>query len=73
VQQAKCRFCECLLNIRLSGDDSSFLNGETFVELEYDGSNSFLRCPVCSARNIAIEKTGLSGDKVVEIVRGEMG
>ena len=73
MQETRCRLCDGLVRrMRSPADckDRSF--PEESARLEYDGCNHFLRCPICSAKNIAVQRTAADGTTSVEIVRGVM-
>ena len=73
--EVRCHICDGLMYEMKSseaGSRRSFLCCPEEVELESDGRNYFIRCPSCSAKNIAEKRTDLSGTTIVEILRGVM-
>jgi len=67
-----CRNCEGILpNAPLSENNAKetldYTNTPSW--LEYDGTKHFIRCPQCSAKNIAIISTDPSGTPVLTITR----
>ena len=75
MEGLRCRICDglmCELNTPRDGSERSFLCCPRRIELESDGSSLFIRCPLCSAKNIAVERTDLSGTQIIDVVRGEM-
>jgi hypothetical protein len=72
MQETRCRLCDGIILTITSPEDRPGGASEEVTQLEYDGSNHFLRCPRCSARNIATKRTGADGNTSLEIVRAVM-
>jgi len=75
MEEVRCHICDglmCEMSATKDGSGRSFLYSPNIVELESDGINHFIRCPLCSAKNITEERMSLSGTRIIEILRGVM-
>ena len=75
MAEARSRLCDGVVFVpgapgRGVGEEG--FTGKTMVELAYDGTNRYFRCPHCSAKNIAIERTSQNGSSKIEVVRAYM-
>lgn len=71
MQETQCRACASTLLLDLSLDGSP--GAEDFsarkqVRLESNASEDYVRCPYCSAKNIAMVRTHPDGSKSVELI-----
>jgi hypothetical protein len=71
LQETVCRACTSSFLVDVSGDGetkSRVLSVHTHVSLERDGTDCYVRCPHCSAKNIAVVRTDPDGRQTVEVV-----
>jgi DNA-directed RNA polymerase subunit RPC12/RpoP len=69
MQETRCRACNSAILVAVSPEDRGLLEVNIHVDLEDDGIHYFVRCPNCSAKNLAIIKTYPSSNPIAEIVR----
>jgi DNA-directed RNA polymerase subunit RPC12/RpoP len=69
MQKTRCRACDSAIVVAVSPSERGLLVVDSHVDLENDGTSFFVRCPNCSAKNLAIIRRDPSSSPIVEIVR----
>ena len=75
MDEVKCRLCDCFVFVETSGNRETGMEGfveGVGVQIVYDGTNRYFRCPHCSAKNIATVTTHGTGAPRIEVVRAFM-
>jgi hypothetical protein len=71
LQETVCRACASTFSVDVSLDGGSraqVLSVETRVCLEPEGTDWYVRCPCCSAKNMAVVRTEKDGSRTIEVV-----
>ncbi len=72
MQESQCRACASSILIVLPDDRKAkgiALSERKQVSLERNGLDVYVRCPYCSAKNIAAVRTARDGKRTIELIR----